>query len=44
MSDAYRSAIHEGGHVVACWALDIRLEQVELYQRGGGHYASSSFC
>ena len=39
MSDeraAWRAAIHEAAHCVACWALDIRIETVELYQRGGG--------
>jgi hypothetical protein len=35
-NDAWRAAIHEAAHCVACWALDISLEQVELYQRGGG--------
>jgi hypothetical protein len=32
----WRAAIHEAAHAVACWHLGVRLELVELYQRGGG--------
>jgi hypothetical protein len=33
---AWRAAVHEAAHCVACWVLNIRIEIVELYKAGGG--------
>jgi hypothetical protein len=39
----WRAAIHEAGHVISCWALNIRIETVEIFQRGGGSIRSG-YC